>query len=502
MRKLSLSVAFVVPGLFAGTAGAQDAMTEADLATAQSAPASPGPGTTEAGLFLGGFVSNYFHQFYDPDVMPNREELDQVSPEFGVRFAIFPSRFIGIELEGSLVMASTKDSGEGAQIYNGRAQLLLQKPGRFTPFIGLGAGINYTSSDDTVLGSDTDFPVHIGGGFRLFATKAIALRIDGRFIRGPSAKDPYTLDASYGEFTLGLSFNPSLGAGSDTEEDRRPLDPDPDKDGVLGGTDACPTEAGSNPDGCPTRDKDGDGVMDPADKCVSEPETVNTFQDEDGCPDSMPDTDADGLDDTTDKCKDQAEDKDSFQDEDGCPDPDNDADNLMDALDKCPMQAGPAENAGCPDTDADSDGVVDRLDNCPQEAGAKDNQGCKKKQLVVITKDQLKILDQVYFKTNSAALDKKSNKLLDNMAFVLQAHPEIVKVRIEGHTDDVGDDAKNLKLSQSRAESVVAYLVKAGVAAERFEAIGFGETKPLVEGKSKKARSANRRVEFNVVPQQ
>jgi len=87
------------------------------------------------------------------------------------------------------------------------------------------------------------------------------------------------------------------------------------------------------------------------------------------------------------------------------------------------------------------------------------------------------------------------------MAFVLKAHPEILKVRIEGHTDDVGNDAKNLTLSQQRAESVVAYLVKSGVEATRFEAVGFGETKPLVEGKTKKARTANRRVEFNVVPQ-
>ena len=145
--------------------------------------------------------------------------------------------------------------------------------------------------------------------------------------------------------------------------------------------------------------------------------------------------------------------------------------------------------------------MVDRLDNCPQEAGAKDNQGCKKKQLVIMTKDQLKILDQVYFKTKSAKLDKKSNKLLDNMAFVLKAHPEIAKVRIEGHTDDVGNDAKNQTLSQSRAESVVAYLVNAGVDAGRLEAVGLGETKPLVDGKSKKARAANRRVEFNVVAQ-
>ncbi len=500
MRKVTLSVAFAVPTLLGNVAVAQD-VVEADLGIETAAPAAAvGPGKIEAGLFLGGFVSNYFHQFYDEDVMPvGREELDQVSPAFGVRFAVFPSRIFGIEFEGGLIMASTKDSGEGAQIYKGGVQLMLQKPGRFTPFVAAGISAYYLSSDDSVLGSDSDFPVHIGGGFRLFATGSIALRIDGRFIRGPSSKDPYTLDASYGEFTFGLSFNPSPRGGIVEEA---PLDPDPDKDGVLGMNDACPTEAGTNPDGCPTKDKDGDGIMDAADKCVGEPETVNTFQDEDGCPDTLPDTDADGLDDTKDKCPVEAEDKDGFQDEDGCPDADNDADGAMDGLDKCPMQSGPLENSGCPDTDSDNDGVVDRMDNCPQEAGAKDNQGCKKKQLVVITKDQLKILDQVYFKTSSAKLDKKSNKLLDNMAFVLKAHPEIVKVRIEGHTDDVGDDAKNLTLSQQRAESVVAYLTGAGVEVARFEAVGFGETKPLVEGKTKKARTANRRVEFNVVPAQ
>ena len=500
MRKVSL-VAFAVPTLLASGVFAEDIGGGLDdgMGVSAAAPAQPGPGKVEAGIFLGGFISNYFHQFYDEDVMPvGREELDQVSPEFGLRLALVPSRLVGIEFEGGLVMASTKDSGEGAQLYTGRVQLMLQKPGRFTPFVAAGIAAYYLSSDDSVLGSDSDFPIHVGGGFRFFATNSIALRVDGRFIRGPSSKDPYTLDASYGEFTLGLSFNPSPGP-SKVEE--APLDPDPDKDGILGMNDACPTEAGTNPDGCPNKDQDADGIMDAADKCPTEAETVNTFQDEDGCPDSLPDTDADGLDDTKDKCPAEAEDKDGFQDEDGCPDPDNDADGAMDGLDKCPMQAGPPENAGCPDTDADNDGVVDRLDNCPQEAGAKDNQGCKKKQLVVITKDQLKILDQVYFKTNSAKLDKKSNKLLDNMAFVLKAHPEIAKVRIEGHTDDVGDDAKNLTLSQSRAESVVGYLTAAGVEVSRFEAVGFGETKPLVEGKTKKARAANRRVEFNVVAQ-
>jgi outer membrane protein OmpA-like peptidoglycan-associated protein len=492
MRKIPLTLAIAIPTLMAGTAGAQDELEVTVEATAKPAP---GPGAVEFGLFTGGFISNFYHQFFSYEFVNRRQELNQLSPLFGARFAVFPSRYFGLEIEGSIIHAETKETSHNVTIFGLAGQFMLQRPGRFTPFIAAGASSRMTVSN--LHGDDTDRPLHVGVGFRIFASDAVAIRVDGRFLRGPSSKDSVTLDASYGELMIGLSFNPK----SRSETTAVVEDPDPDKDGVLGRNDACPTEAGTNPDGCPTRDTDNDGIMDAADKCVSEPETVNTFQDEDGCPDTLPDTDADGLDDTKDKCPAEAEDKDGFQDEDGCPEPDNDGDGTMDGLDKCPAEAGPTENGGCPDADADGDGVVDRLDNCPQEAGAKDNQGCKKKQLVVITKDQLKILDQVYFKTNSAKLDKKSNKLLDNMAFVLKAHPEIVKLRVEGHTDDVGNDAKNLTLSQQRAESVVSYLTAAGVEAGRLEAVGLGETKPLVEGKTKKARTANRRVEFNVVTQ-
>ena len=281
-----------------------------------------------------------------------------------------------------------------------------------------------------------------------------------------------------------------------------PVDPDPDKDGVNDPNDACPTEnGGANPDGCPTRDKDGDGIVDKEDKCVDQAETVNQWDDTDGCPDTVPDTDADGMDDLTDKCKDQAEDKDAFQDDDGCPDPDNDADGVLDGKDKCPGTTGPVENNGYPDTDGDGDGIVDRLDNCPEEKGTEKNRGCKAKQLVVITKNQLQILDQVKFITGSAKLSKASNRLLDNIARVLLSHLEIWKVKVEGHTDNVGDPAKNMKLSQDRAQSVVNYLVKKGVAPERLEAVGHGDTMPLpdMDNKTAKGRAANRRVEFNIV---
>jgi OOP family OmpA-OmpF porin len=66
------------------------------------------------------------------------------------------------------------------------------------------------------------------------------------------------------------------------------IDPDPDKDGVPLPCDVCPEEKGVKPDGCPIRDTDGDGVFDDKDKCVKEPETKNGFEDDDGCPDTIP----------------------------------------------------------------------------------------------------------------------------------------------------------------------------------------------------------------------
>jgi outer membrane protein OmpA-like peptidoglycan-associated protein len=211
------------------------------------------------------------------------------------------------------------------------------------------------------------------------------------------------------------------------------------------------------------------------------------------------DTDGDGLDDTRDRCLADPEDMDGFQDDDGCPDPDDDGDRIMDVADACPREFGPMENRGCPDQDRDGDRIIDRLDNCPDEAGVEANAGCKEKQLVILRGDSIELLDVVYFENNKAAIKKISHKLLDNVAVVLSNQPGITKVRVEGHTDDKGKDAYNLDLSQRRADEVAAYLVSSGIAPERLEAVGYGETKPKVPNTNKKSRATNRRVEFVIV---
>lgn len=285
---------------------------------------------------------------------------------------------------------------------------------------------------------------------------------------------------------------------------------DGDEDGVPDALDRCPAAAGPvEGQGCP--DTDGDGVRDDSDKCP----TVRG--DADGCPDR----DRDGVTDDQDQCPDAA----GKADAQGCPDsdgdgvvdakdqcptvkgtlegcPDADGDGIADAKDACPAAKGDAALQGCPDRDGD--GVADARDNCPDVAGAKDNAGCpaEQKQKVAITEGKLEILEKVYFNTGRATVQSRSLPLLDQVAQVLKAHPEIASVTVEGHTDNTGSEQTNTALSQKRADEVKRLLVKRGVEAERLTARGFGPSRPVQSNDTAEGRDANRRVEFTLGEQQ
>src|SRR5207237_5827355 len=89
--------------------------------------------------------------------------------------------------------------------------------------------------------------------------------------------------------------------------------------------------------------------------------------------------------------------------------------------------------------------------------------------------------------------------VLTAVANALQASPDIRRIAIEGHTDNVGPDARNLQLSQRRAESVMRWLTGHGLDGARLEAHGYGEGRPLVSNDTREGRAANRRVEFHIV---
>jgi len=246
------------------------------------------------------------------------------------------------------------------------------------------------------------------------------------------------------------------------------------------------------------QDPDKDGIKGKSDKCPLEAEDMDGFQDEDGCPD--PDNDQDGVLDAADRCSDRAEDVDGFQDEDGCPDVDNDADEITDLLDKCPMQPedkdGFQDEDGCPDPDNDKDGILDEQDKCvnlPEtKNGFEDEDGCPDE---VIKKGVEIVLHGVLFQTGSAELTPESIPILEQLASQLVANPGI-HLEVQGHTDNVGTVLKNKKLSQKRAESVVAFLVDKGVAKENLKAVGYGSEKPVDNNKTASGRSNNRRVEM------
>lgn len=247
----------------------------------------------------------------------------------------------------------------------------------------------------------------------------------------------------------------------------------------------------------PPPDADHDGVPDAKDRCPTVPEDLDGEQDTDGCPDL--DNDRDGVQDDVDLCPDAAEDRDGVDDKDGCPDPDNDQDGVVDGKDKCPRVAededGFEDADGCPDPDNDKDGVPDEEDACPSLAGKL--RGCPVP--VVVIGDELKVLTPLEFTGGTATLTPPSLKTLESVRLVLGSQPELLKVEIQGHTEDVGDAAANRALSLQRAEAVKAWLVEHGIAAGRLEAVGYGADQPLVREVDAASRAVNRRIQLLVV---
>ena len=185
-----------------------------------------------------------------------------------------------------------------------------------------------------------------------------------------------------------------------------------------------------------------------------------------------------------------------------CPDLDDDHDGITNAKDECPLEPGPLATRGCPDRDGD--GVPDKIDNCPDQPGPASNQGCpvKIKEMVVITANELEIKHKVFFDPGKTRVLPVSFGLLNDVARVIEAHPEMTGIIIEGHTDNTGNAQRNREVSQGRAEAVRDYLIKKGVAPGRLQAKGYGPDRPIAPNATAPGRAKNRRVEFRLVGQQ
>lgn len=178
----------------------------------------------------------------------------------------------------------------------------------------------------------------------------------------------------------------------------------------------------------------------------------------------------------------------------GCPF-DSDNDGVYEGIDMCRnTPAGvTVDRVGCP-LDSDGDAVADYLDLCPDtpKGVIVDQDGCPLPGQNVLT------LTGVNFEFDKAVLTADAKNILEQAVETLKDTDGIVQVRVEGHTDSLGSEAYNQKLSQRRAEAVVDYLVSRGIDGNNLIPVGMGEQFPVANNDTDAGRAANRRVEFVV----
>jgi outer membrane protein OmpA-like peptidoglycan-associated protein len=143
-----------------------------------------------------------------------------------------------------------------------------------------------------------------------------------------------------------------------------------------------------------------------------------------------------------------------------------------------------------PPKDSDGDGVTDDRDQCPNtpKGATVDARGCW------VYSGQ----EGVFFESGKANIKADFYLLLDEGAEILKKNPTM-KVEIQGHTDNVGSEAFNQRLSENRANAVKEYFVSKGISADRLKPVGYGPSSPIAPNDTKEGRAKNRRVELNVL---
>lgn len=423
-------------------------------ALAQSAEGevySPSP-VDRSGFEVGAFGGVYLYSKYNEI---GRYVDDNNAPKnaftFGLRLGYALNNTFSIESEGGMAFSEARTSNSNIKLATYRIQALahVMELGMVRPFAVLGfQGLSsFDAENAKVLYRDTDAGPYVGVGSKFELRSDFGLRIDARYsmmsgVRGHNYASDF-------EFSGGLYYR--FGASPEPQPEPAPPAHEP------------PAPVTPEPVVVQEPDSDGDGIVDSQDKCPNEPE-----------------------------------DKDGFQDADGCID-DNDGDGVADGDDECSADAGVPALRGCPDSD--NDGIANNKDKCPQEPetrnGFEDDDGCPD-----IIPDAVKKftgrIEGIKFKTESDLILKESFPILNRAADVLIAYLS-VRMEISGHTDDKGKRDMNVDLSRRRAESVRTYFIGKGIAADRLTAVGYGPDKPLVDNKTAKGRSENRRVEFQIL---
>jgi len=157
------------------------------------------------------------------------------------------------------------------------------------------------------------------------------------------------------------------------------------------------------------------------------------------------------------------------------------------------------------DGDEDGDGVPDSRDKCPgtPKGVHVDANGCPPPAPVVeeavVVQEETIVIRDVHFQFDKATLTSSDKQVLDKIATRLKAEAPTAQLTVTGHTDSVGSDTYNQKLSDKRAHSVVEYLIEQGVPRSNFvSVVGAGESQPVADNKTADGRAQNRRTEIKI----
>jgi len=412
-----------------------------------------------------------------------------LNPSFNVfaQFGISQLEYERMESLGQPLSNNKFWTGDLNIAYKFANGYIMKESSWFDPYIYLGLGAS-SIKDKDVTNSTTYFKQVTGVGFNFWLSEKVGLNFQAALdnVLAPKISTTDKNRENYMHYTFGVKVRfgqkDTDGDGVKDKVDACPDIPgkielagcpDKDNDGIADKDDACPDVAGKAEfKGCP--DTDGDGIIDSQDAC---PNTAGK-QELNGCPDR----DNDGIADKDDKCPDVAGKKELA----GCPD--RDGDGITDNDDVCPDVKGLAQFNGCPDTDGD--GIADNVDKCPEVFGVASNFGCPEV--------KFELFKVVYFDIDKSVAVTKYTKDLDEVVAVLNEHSD-VSIHIEGYADETGTAAYNLKLSEKRADYVISYLVKKGIAKDRLVKEFYGKTKPVATNKTKAGRALNRRVEIKTV---
>jgi outer membrane protein OmpA-like peptidoglycan-associated protein len=433
------------------------------------------PGAIEIGAFGAG---TWFDDVYG------------VKDRWGVggRLGFFVLPGLAIEGDVSAIWTTFQPTDQDLTYMPISARLVYNAPLSDNTALLLGAGYTRTSFDVKEMFGLPAFDASESGfgglvGLRFATGSLVSIRLEGTVDYISGVDEVFVGSADESALLYGARAGLSLLLNNAPK--------DTDKDGVPDKTDTCPgTPMGVTVDeaGCPI-DSDRDGVADYMDRCPNTAAGVRVNAE--GCP---LDTDGDGVTDDKDRCANTP--RGEQVDANGCPLPkDADGDGVTDDRDRCPATpAGVAVNAdGCP-MDSDGDGVTDAQDRCPNTAAGTqvDAVGCP-----ILFRDNKPtlILEGVTFATGKADLTDASKAILLTVAQSLAGNPD-VRVEVGGHTDAVGSNASNQRLSQARAESVMAFLIANGVNANQVTAKGYGEDQPVASNGTASGRQQNRRVEL------